>query len=696
MLRISKREEPRGQGEYTESDEGIVITKPGSFYVDKETGKRFWLSIIGDKEFYKEFPSPYRIAQEIKLHPDIFDAEFVEVHENEISPNNWAALLEFRPDLATPYLDSFKNSIWAAVAYKFPEYFTVEIINKYGHLFSSLVGGGAWESLTNGRPELFTKELVKKYANSRKGMSSESLTNLAAGNWKIFDTELVEYLISRTDYDNSPLRPFLRTLAMNNPKIFTDELLDRLSIRAEDRSYGGTSPMDKSTLGILASRRPELIKKWSDRFTKDDWLMVATYTPSLITKEILKKYSKSFESAFWAAMLVAGHDAVDSLEEYKDNISEHTWHALARDFTFVFNKRMVLECWDVFPKAVFDFLISKPELFDEEVVQTCSKKFSKNVWTLLYRLGRASKEQYLTAVSKNPESISTFVSEHDYLLIRKIEKYMEKNKIQQLTNKELQDLGVRENPFIKQLLQKKNGKPLTIEDIYSLESSLEKTEFYQHFGEYDDSEIQSHEDVSQHVRGTFTLGLKNVDGLSENTKRFLEKEMRTHKIGFMNPDEYGFILYKVISTDPQGDVGNVLIEEIQSDMARFIPKIFAGMRSENAAQFEVAKRRIDEWGEAYGGENGLKQITEEINKLTKNYVRILLNAFLKNFKGKNVYIMKADQMENLANLNPIIAKKIYDEIPRQYGFTDNEEIPWALKLENASSKWIIKISNRER
>ena len=90
----------------------------------------------------------------------------------------------------------------------------------------------------------------------------------------------------------------------------------------------------------------------------------------------------------------------------------------------------------------------------------------------------------------------------------------------------------------------------------------------------------------------------------------------------------------------------------------------------------------------------MKQISNELNKLTKNYVRILLNAFLKSFKGADIYIVNGENAARIANLNPIIAKKIYDEIPRQYGFEDNADIPWALKLENASVDYrnLIKTS----
>jgi hypothetical protein len=299
--------------------------------------------------------------------------------------------------------------------------------------------------------------------------------------------------------------------------------------------------------------------------------------------------------------------------------------------------------------------------------------------------------------------MTTTVSEHDYILVRKIEKYMEQNNIQQITSKQLETLGVRENPVIKELLKKKNGNPLTIQDI---DSSLEKTEFYQHLGEYKDSNVQSHESLENITRHTYTLAVKNIEGLSENTKRFLDQEMKTHQIGFSNSDEYGFILYKYIYPDGPylsgtyydrqedaeveysrsgaGGKEAVLIEEIQSDMARFIPKLFAAVKSENQQLAQTGAEEIERLQSEYGGEAGLKQISNELNKLTKNYVRVLLSAFLRRFRGQDVYISNAKFMVDVASLNPIVAKKIYDEIPRQFGFTDNKKVPWALKLENAS------------
>ena len=87
-----------------------------------------------------------------------------------------------------------------------------------------------------------------------------------------------------------------------------------------------------------------------------------------------------------------------------------------------------------------------------------------------------------------------------------------------------------------------------------------------------------------------------------------------------------------------------------------------------------------------------------MDQLTKNYFRVLLNAFLNHYRGWNVYITKADEIVRMTGVNADVAKKVYDAIPRQYGFEDNEQLPWALKLENATMdyRFLIKRAAEER
>jgi len=743
MIRISTREDEAPddyiKGEYVEHPDGsFEITKRGDYYVDSE-GRFYFVNLGREGGLQKRRPHQYAISRDMPDHPGIYTQEFVNnlLEKNRHEDGAIPYIARYRPDLLHSSLDKLEQGDWSDLALHASSFFTRDMIEKYGDKFhrSYHNGQNVWPTLAKYGPDLFTKEIIEKYIKPTDAINMEALSYLASFNGapELFDAELLDKIIDSTNaksyfYGNPSTGSFLGHLSVQRPELFTDKVMES---HINGRSVASTLP--RGHLGLLAAKNLDFFQKYKDKFTPEDWtrwIENATssdgkeVSPLPLTREDIEKNETRLELSFWKRLIKFDKDA---LKKFGGSVGPQVWQQFARMMPEVFTEDVLFNWGQNFPTSVISHLANKrgKELFSPKVLGKLKNRFNPEIWKKLYSLGLVPVEEYMEAVSPGTEK-TVSVSEYDYVLIRKVEKFMADKGIQQITSRELNELGIRNNPIISEALKNKNGQPLTINDI---ESALKKTEFYQIQGTYEDSESQSVEELSASPRHTYVLGIKNVDGLSENSKRFLDEEMKTHQIGFSDSNEFGFILYKEIFPnggdsgisgildgeygfdeddedakddelvmDPDRGEMAIYIEEIQSDMARHIPKLFALVKSENQQELTSGLKEMDRLKASYGGEAGLKQVSNELSKLTKNYVRILLNAFLKRFRGVDVYISSAETMEEDANLNPIVAKKIYDEIPRQFGFTENERIPWALKLENARIDYrhIIKMSSREQ
>ena len=286
---------------------------------------------------------------------------------------------------------------------------------------------------------------------------------------------------------------------------------------------------------------------------------------------------------------------------------------------------------------------------------------------------------------------------------------MEKNKVNQLGAKELDEAQIRNFSIIQNLVKENKGKGITLEQVKDKLKDIK--EFYVHWGEYP-SNVQSHPTFKYVKRQTFSLGLKDIN-LSPLTIEFIQKEFEGHHIGFK--EEFGFILFKNVSQVVEYPA--LLVEEIQSDLARYISIIYSQAfenldeiewedweEDENTGVVESAeleeakenqnklKKQISKWENKYGGEEGLKTIKKEVGYLTKDYEKILLSAFLRYFKGKTIFMSEASTAKEYANVPEAVASKIYDKLPKSFGFEPSQEYNGFWKLETARNKRKIKIA----
>ena len=314
-------------------------------------------------------------------------------------------------------------------------------------------------------------------------------------------------------------------------------------------------------------------------------------------------------------------------------------------------------------------------------------------------------------LDKNPEM---FVHKDNYLLVRKLEKFMQRNNLKSLTPKDFKNpeiSNLAQKPTIVELFKNNPGKPITLEMVSKFMPRSE--EFLAHFGTYD-GDVQSDEKFISMPRYTFSLNFKDLD-VSPLAKRFIKEVSpylrhiggEGHQIG-TGMFALGWILFKDI-TELVGKPAYV-IEQLQSDWRGFVPKLRA-IKEGNEKGAAIVAARLLEGMEREFPKDELDKVQSEINNLVKNYPEKLLSAFLQKTKGKTVYMTNKETIMPLIGHTPEAEEKrkqkaesegksymsmttqLYDALPRQFGFQENApELPGYFKIEQASYKTIVRLA----
>ena len=294
----------------------------------------------------------------------------------------------------------------------------------------------------------------------------------------------------------------------------------------------------------------------------------------------------------------------------------------------------------------------------------------------------------------------------DLYALRMIEKYLEDHPelpgVSDLAS--IPELsGLRDKPLVKQVnKQVLKGQPWTIEVINKVIDSLEQYEGSddnKNIGQQNlRSQLQSDDQFNNIPRRVVYFGFDIIPGMSEDAKRFIEREGPSLKhIADENIGDKGKNIGWVAWKDISSVVGYpaVLIEQIQGDYRNFFKRMkhFETVGQNRDATYaqrmygRAATIHLERYNREYGPET-IQNIEKEFNTMMKDYEAKILSKFLMMVKGTTVYMTGKDKIMEIIEYKPneqtIMPDLLYDTLPKSFGFREAPELPGYLKLERAS------------
>jgi hypothetical protein len=262
--------------------------------------------------------------------------------------------------------------------------------------------------------------------------------------------------------------------------------------------------------------------------------------------------------------------------------------------------------------------------------------------------------------------------------------------------------NLRDKSLIKQVnKQVLKGQPWTIEVINKVMDSLEQYEGSddnKNIGQQElRSQLQTDVQFNNIPRRVVYFGFDIIPGMSEDAKRFIEREGPTLKhIADENIGDRGKNIGWVAWKDITAIVGKdaVLIEQIQGDYRNFFKRMrhFETVgRSPEATPAQrgygnAATIYLERYNREYGADT-IDAIEKEFNSMMKDYEAKILSKFLTMVKGTTVYMTGKDKIIEIIEYKhgqqTIMPELLYDTLPKSFGFREAPELPGYLKLERA-------------
>lgn len=418
-----------------------------------------------------------------------------------------------------------------------------------------------------------------------------------------------------------------------------------------------------------------------------------------------------FPSELYAALIASSGPDVKIIISEKKDVSDDIKNILAQDEDVPVRKHVV-NYVETLPQDVLKRLAGDPDVgvraalagrddIDKDIQILLAKDPSPEIRKKLRKRRDLDTNVRVMLQENIPEGFSqdNFVAKinKNKYVFRIIEKYMEDNKLNELTPKDFKGTPIEryyQQPLVNAMFRQNNGKPLTLEHIKKAIETIEAKEFYVLHGTMG-SEIQSASQFKELPRHSFALLFKDLESDPE-TLAFMKDV--APKLGHGDHGSYGgwgnmnmgWVLWKDISSVM--GYPSILIEQIQSDWRGLISKI-RGMRDDiNDRQNSEAASLLKQWEEKYGPDS-LNRIQKNIDELVRDYPEKILSEFLSQsgVRGKTVFMTGKETQQKLighkSDKPDVLTDNIYDRIPRSLGFKDSDELKGFLKLERANMKY---------